>query len=77
MWPGVFKMNKKAIYWRRKEGKIIAEGQADGKTIYLFQLPDILKVVNSSVFSEEKRAKILRKIARLDKKKERGKKQDA
>lgn len=54
------------MYWRRKEGKIIAEGKIGNKTLYLFQLPSIEKVLNASFFSTEKREKIKEKIKRLD-----------
>lgn len=54
------------MYWRRKEGKIIAEGKIKNKTIYLFQLPDPEIVAKSSFFTREKQAKILEKISRLD-----------
>lgn len=59
-------MNPRQIYWRRKEGKIIAEGKIKNKTIYLFQLPAPEIVVKSSLFTKEKQAKILEKISRLD-----------
>lgn len=60
------KMKQRKVYWRRKEGKIIAEGKINKKTIYLFQLPDPEIVAKSSVFSKGKKAKILEKINRLD-----------
>ncbi len=59
-------MNPRKIYWRRKEGKIIAEGKIKNKTIYLFQLPAPEQVAKSSLFTKEKQAKILKKISRLD-----------
>jgi len=59
-------MKQRKIYWRRKSNKIIAEGQQNKKTIYLFQLPAPEIVVKSSLFTEEKKAKIMQKISRLD-----------
>jgi hypothetical protein len=63
------KMKKRRVYWRRKGKKIIAEGIRNNKTVYLFQLPDFEKVLESSLFSSEKREKIKEIIARLDYKK--------
>lgn len=64
-------MKPRAIYYRRKEGKIICEGKEKGKTVFLFTIPDYEKLLNSSLFTEEKKAKILKKILRLDYKNER------
>lgn len=63
-------MKQRKIYWRRKGKVIIAEGQQNKTTVYLFQLPAIEKVLNSSLFSLEKQAKIKEKITRLDYKKD-------
>ena len=68
-------MKERAIYYRRKEGKIIAEGKENGKTIYLFTIPSWRKLLESSLFDIEKRKKILEKIYRLDYKTQKGVKQ--
>lgn len=60
-------MKKRKIYYRRKQGKIIAEGKIKNKTIFLFTLPEPEKLVKSSLFTQEKRVKIMEKINRLDK----------
>jgi len=74
-------MKPHQIYYRRKEGKIIAEGKIKNKTIYLFQLPGPEEFIRrlydmnlatpkyikkSSLFTKEKQSKILEKINRLD-----------
>jgi len=59
-------MKQRKTYWRRKKGKIIAEGQRNKKTVYLFQLPNPEIVAKSSLFTGEKQAKIAEKINRLD-----------
>jgi len=74
-------MNPRKIYWRRKEGKVIAEGKRKNKTIYLFTLPNPEELIRRledinlgnpknpkslPIFNEEKRTKILRKIQTLD-----------
>lgn len=64
--------NQRKIYYRRKEGKIIAEGKRNNKTIFLFTLPPPDEVAKSSLFAEEKKAKILEKISRLDIKQPKG-----
>ena len=64
-------MKKKAIYYRRKDGRIVAEGLIDGKTVYLFTVPHPEKLINQSNFSEEQLTKINEKITRLDYKKKR------
>jgi hypothetical protein len=62
---------KRTIYYRRKGKKIIAEGQTvyygKKKTVYLFTVPPIEKVLKSSLFSPEKTQEILEKITRLTK----------
>ena len=75
------KMNKRKIYWRRKNKKVIAEGVQKGKTIYLFTLPNPDEFIrrifpltkaplhsrkSSSFFTQEKVSKIMEKITRLD-----------
>ena len=67
-------MKQRKTYWRRKGRKIIAEGQSNKKTIYLFQLPDPKKVLNSSLLSEEKKAKIRQILDSLDYKQNNNKK---
>jgi len=59
-------MKQRKIYWRRKGKTIIAEGKRKNKTIFLFTLPDIEKVAKSSIFDEEKKTKILKKIQTID-----------
>jgi len=59
-------MKQRKTYYRRKQGKIIAEGKRNNKTIFLFTLPPPDELAKSSLFTEEKRAKILEKINRLD-----------
>lgn len=59
-------MIKRKTYWSRKNNKIIAEGKRNNKTIFLFTLPEVEKVVKSSLFTQEKQDKILEKISRLD-----------
>ncbi len=60
---------KKIIYYRRKGKQIIAEGQTEHygkkKTVYLFSLPSIEKLLKSSIFTPEKTQQILEKITRL------------
>jgi len=69
-------MKQRKIYYRRKEGKIVAEGKTKNKTIYLFALPEPEKVLKSSLFTPEKQAKIMEKIIRLDYKNEGVEKED-
>lgn len=59
-------MKQRKTYYRRKEGKIIAEGKMNNKTIFLFTLPSPEELAKSSLFTEEKRVRILEKISRLD-----------
>lgn len=62
---------KKIIYYRRKNKQIIAEGQTvhygKKKTVYLFTLPPIEKLLKSSLFTPERTQQIEEKIARLKK----------
>jgi len=69
-------MKERAIYYRRKNNKIIAEGKMKNKTIYLFTIPAPEKIINSSLFTQENREKIMEKITRLDYKSQRKKKQE-
>ena len=59
-------MKQKQIYYRRKDGKIVAEGKMKGKTIFLFTVPDVESILKSSFFKREKIDKIMEKISRLD-----------
>ena len=59
-------MKERKTYYRRKEGKIIAEGKMNNKTIFLFTVPGVAELVKSSLFTEEKKTKIMEKINRLD-----------
>ena len=59
-------MKERKTYYRRKAGKFVAEGKSKGKTIFLFTVPDIEELAKSSLFEEEKRAKIMAKIQSLD-----------
>jgi len=59
-------MKQKQIYYRRKGGKIVAEGKKKGKTIYLFTVPDVETILKSSFFTREKVDKILDKVKCLD-----------
>jgi|TARA_Y100000310_G_scaffold3308_1_gene4233 hypothetical protein len=59
-------MKQKQTYYRRKEGKIIAEGKMKGKTIFLFTVPDVESILKPSFFKREKIDKIMEKIKRLD-----------
>ena len=62
-------MKPKQIYYRRKGKQIIAEGKTflygKIKTIYLFNLPPIEKLLKASIFPPEKTQKIVEKIKRL------------
>jgi len=59
-------MKERKTYYRRKEGKIIAEGKMNNKTIFLFTVPGVAELAESSLFKEEKKVKIMEKISRLD-----------
>lgn len=59
-------MKTRMTYWSRKAGRIIAEGRRKNKTIFLFVLPDVEKIAQSSLFTQEKKDKILTKIQSLD-----------
>lgn len=59
-------MKERMTYWSRKAGRIIAEGRRKNKTIFLFSLPSVEKIAQSSIFTQEKRDKILAKIQSLD-----------
>lgn len=67
---------KKLIYYRRKNKQIIAEGQTvhygKKKTVYLFTLPTIEKLLESSLFTPEKAQQITEKITRLKNSAEKG-----
>lgn len=70
------KMKKRKIYYRRKQGKIIAEGKRKNKTIYLFTIPEPEILIKSSLFTQEKREKLMEIISRLDINEKRSKKND-
>ena len=57
---------ERVIYYRRKGKEIVVEGRRDGKTEYLFKLPNPEKLLIPSLFTAEKIEKIKQKIARLD-----------
>ena len=59
-------MKQRKAYYSRKAGRIVAEGKRNNKTIYLFSIPSISKLLESSLFTEEKRAKIMAKYQSLD-----------
>ena len=59
-------MKNKQTYYRRKGSKIIAEGKEGDKTIFLFVLPDVEDLVNSSLFVQKKQEKLRLKISRLN-----------
>ena len=50
-------MKERKTYYRRKEGKIIAEGKMNNKTIFLFTVPGVAELAESSLFKEEKKVK--------------------
>ena len=59
-------MKDRKIYLRRKGIGLIVEGKRNNKTIFLFTIPNVLKLLKSSLFTEEKKAKIMEKIQSLD-----------
>ena len=59
-------MKQRKAYYSRKAGKIVAEGKRNNKTIYLFTIPSISNILKSSLFTEEKKAKIMEKYQSLD-----------
>lgn len=64
-------MKRRRIYYRKKNHKTIIEGKRNGKTIFIWTLPDpeILVrsiLLKSSFLIGEKIQKILQKIQRLD-----------
>jgi hypothetical protein len=59
-------MKQRKVYYSRKAGRIVAEGKRNNKTIYLFVIPSIPKLLESSLFSEEKKAVIMGKYQSLD-----------
>lgn len=59
-------MKEKKICWKRINDKIIAVGKIGKKTLFLFTLPPVEKVLKSSLFDAEKKEKIQQKIKRLD-----------
>lgn len=59
-------MKQRKAYYSRKAGKIVAEGKRNNKTIYLFSIPSIPKLIESSLFTEEKKVKIMANYQSLD-----------
>ena len=59
-------MKQRKAYYSRKAGKIVAEGKRNNKTIYLFSIPSIPNILKSSLFTEEKKAKIMANYQSLD-----------
>lgn len=64
-------MKDKQIYYRKKGKSIIIEGKQDGKSIFIWTLPNPETLVNlliekASYFTQEKATKILENIRRLD-----------
>ncbi len=59
-------MKQRKAYYSRKAGKIVAEGKRNNKTIYLFTIPSIPNILKSSLFTEEKKTKIMEKYQSLD-----------
>ena len=59
-------MKQRKAYYSRKAGKIVAEGKRNNKTIYLFSIPSIPNILKSSLFTEEKKAKIRANYQSLD-----------
>ncbi len=59
-------MKERRIYYSRKNKRIIIEGKQNNETIYLYGLPDPIKLLKSLNIEEEKKAKIFDKISRLD-----------
>lgn len=62
---------KKQIFYRRKKKSIIIEGYKDGKTIFIWTIPEPEKLISlfsekSSDFINEKLPKIIEKINSLD-----------
>ena len=76
-----FEMKKRQIYYSRKSGGIVIEGRRGKKTIFLFSLPEPMKLLTrldpvylgnpkftkqSLFFTKEKYAKIMEKIQSLN-----------
>ncbi len=59
-------MKQRKAYYSRKAGKIVAEGKRNNKTIYLFTIPSISNILKSSLFTEEKKTKIMTNYQSLD-----------
>lgn len=59
-------MKPRKLYYRKKKNKIILEGQRLKKTEYICTIPNPIKLINSSLFTREKAAKMMQKILRLD-----------
>jgi len=59
-------MKPRRIYYSRKNKRIIIEGRQNNKTIYLYGLPEPLKLLKSLNLPRKKMDKIMEKINRLD-----------
>ncbi|KKN67025.1 hypothetical protein LCGC14_0465790 [marine sediment metagenome] len=59
-------MKPRKIYYSRKNKRIVIEGKRKNKTIYLFTLPEPMKLLESLKLPSEKMQKIMEKISRLD-----------
>ena len=59
-------MNPRKIYYSRKNKRIVIEGKIKNKTIYIFTLPEPLKLIESLNLPSEKFDKLMEKINRLD-----------
>ncbi len=59
-------MIPRRIYYSRKNKRIVIEGRRKNKTIYLYTLPEPIKLLKSLNLPNEKMEKIMEKINRLD-----------
>ncbi len=59
-------MKKRQIYYSRKAGSIVIEGRRKNQTIYLYKLPEPLKLLESLNINKEKKDKIMEKIQSLN-----------
>ncbi len=59
-------MKQRKIYYSRKNKRIVIEGKRRNKTIYLYTLPEPIKLLESLNLKEGKFQKIMEKVSRLD-----------
>lgn len=64
-------MKQRQIYYRRKENKTVIEGKINGRSQYIWTLPEpeeLIEIlsVKASLFPQEKSTKMMEKIKRLD-----------